>query len=76
MKYTTLLFGSFIILISGVAACRKKSSSSPTAPAPPAKFTGCRISQISELGAGETTATIYKFTYNDDGTVAKISFLQ
>ena len=74
MRKTLLIFIPFLIIAVFFSACKKKDNATPPPNATISKFTGCRIAQISEIGSGESVATIYTFTYNNDGTVATISF--
>jgi len=55
----------FLLLILLAQSCKKPANTSP------AKFTGCRISQITETPADTTTTprNVYHFYYNSDGTV-------
>ena len=52
------------------SACHKKSNDQPTPV--PAKFTGCRISEITQVALDSSSKITYQFSYNDDGTVSKI----
>ncbi len=58
---------SFLLCLLYLHSCKK-----PATPGP-AKFTGCRIKQISEVPADTVSTgaarTVYNFYYNDDGTV-------
>ena len=70
-KYILLL--SPILLLFWVASCRKKSNASPSPNPIITKFTGCRVSQIIEIGVDTSNRTVYSFYYNNDGTVSKIN---
>jgi len=71
MKHAVLIFACLVLLLSGITACRKKNNAALA----PAKYTGCRISQITETSPGTNNNLTYVFTYNNDGTVATISTL-
>jgi hypothetical protein len=64
----SLILLSVASIVLYFAACKK-----PNNPAP-AKFTGCRITTITEVPADSATypTTTYHFYYNDDGTVQHI----
>ena len=72
MRKISYLLTFFLIIWLCISACKKKSNSSPSQ----AKFTGCRVYQITESSFDTTTlesSVVYTFYYNDDGTVARIN---
>ena len=58
------IISCFFFVFACFVACKKPGKSAP------AKFTGCRISQISESGADTSQKTVYHLYYNNDGSVS------
>jgi len=73
MKKALYIFTPVIITAILFSACKKKDNATPNTTSSNSKFTGCRISQISEAGFGINGTNVYTFTYNNDGTVATIT---
>ena len=66
----SLFFIIFLFVIAiWVSACHKKGNAIPAL----AKYTGCRVMQIIEPDLDTGSRITYRFTYNDDGTVATVS---
>ena len=70
MRKTTTIIPVLLVISCWISSCRKPAKPSPVTNTP---FTGCRISQIIQHGYDSTTdKSVYRFFYNNDGTVAKI----
>ena len=66
-KYLACLTGSMIAVVC-LWGCKKESNAGDH----PAKFTGCRITNILKVEENTKYAVADSFFYNDDGTVNKI----
>jgi hypothetical protein len=70
MRKATIIVPVLLVLFIAITSCKKRSNPSP---ASTAHFTGCRVSQITQVGLDTSSTMIYQFYYNDDGTVKRVN---